>query len=158
LFAPLEALALPGHDVDVLKGLLEQFTTDMKPDNLLDRMHVRDLAFGTAMAEFLRAVVPGVMADTIEEIAREGGSPAAPLADQPRKPVPRDQRLTAKAFRKHIGLFAQLIEMQEMVLIERDRTASILKETRLNDLRDQLKGLERMMEASGYTAKDIDDD
>lgn len=158
VFAPLEALVLPGHDVDVMKGVLEQFTADLKPDNLLDRMHVRDIAFGTAMAEFMRGVFPAVVADTLEEIAREDTPAAAPALTRARKSSPRDGRLVAKAVRKNIGLFAQLIEMQAKVLVERDRSAAILKQGKLNELRNQLKDLEGMLEASGYIIDEHDDD
>lgn len=157
VFAPLEALVLPGHSVDVMKGLLEHFTEDLKPANLLDRMHVRDIAFGTAMAEFLRRVFPVLYAQTVEEIAGEANA-AASAAAGPRQTLPREDRLMALAFRKNLGLFSQVIELQANVLVERDRTASVLKEGRLDELRNQLKSLEGILEASGCAIEADDGD
>lgn len=170
-FGGLDWIGLPGQDPDMIRTMIETLTADVKPQNVIERCWIRDIAILTARMNFMRRAHWMIMAAVMEEIAiaeakeyadrhdtpveveedllalvrRMASGENVPEASQDRRIV----RLIGKALRQNLGLSQSLMQMEAGIARERDRLFNLYEMRKLAQ-RSETAEMFKLMEEMGF--------
>jgi hypothetical protein len=162
-FGGLEGATLPGQDPMRVHELIRLLTEDLHPCNLIERYWIQDIAMLTARAEYLRKVHWAAVLRIMERLALQevgrvraaSGDNQALVADamaaldlvrrvragrdeQAASLDPRWQALLGEAFTSELALIDKLMQLEFLVLRERDRVLEMRDKRHAMQVREAL--------------------
>jgi hypothetical protein len=142
-FGSLQGRTPPGQDPQVLVHLTTRIAEEVRPDNVLDRLLVADIAKDTVFADFLFGGLLDAYACQEEDTARELAASAA--AGGEKGGLSAERELRGRTFIKHHAVMGRVYQMHAQVRATRDTATTALTARRLEALKAALTSAEETM-------------
>jgi hypothetical protein len=136
-FGPLAALVPPGERPNDLRSLLEQIAAEVKPNNILDRLLVHDIARSTVFGNYLWAGMMDAFGCLEEDAAHQAA--ASDAADRSESKLAPQRQARGRTFIAHNAVMAKLASLNETVRSGRHNSIAALDSRQLAVLRAALE-------------------